>query len=453
MKNADTVVITDHDCRHEKFVTTITLNSAFHYIYTSTKSTIIEHMNYQRIEPGLLSVFRYFLGIQLALQTLNLCGSEGKPTAPYNFLLVLTTAGLLLYLKMDWFERYFRQYYLAIALLIATLMPLISFYGGLAIQLRNNSISDTATSESGLVIIWLFVPLLLWAAQYGLRSVIIFCLVTAIFNLSFAYALDVAGGPSTDLVFELVFVSVILYGVVGYVVVRLVDAQRKQRIALAEANTMLAQLATTQEQLVVSQERNRMARELHDTLAHTLSAVAVQLKALAIQMKSDSDAAENTLVRIQNLTSEGLQETRRALQSLRSNPIEDLGLDLALRNLATTTAERGGLELDLDITIPTPSLSSEIQLNLYRIAEEALENVLRHANAKSLSVGLKTFDGGVELRIMDNGVGFDPTLELPQGHFGIIGMRERAILCGAELTVESKPNVGTTLILKTMDKF
>jgi signal transduction histidine kinase len=103
---------------------------------------------------------------------------------------------------------------------------------------------------------------------------------------------------------------------------------------LAEKNVELARYATTVEQLTISHECNRMARDLHDTLAHTLSAVAVQLEALNAQFDSDTTGARETLRRTRELTRNGLQEVRRALNALRASPLEDLGLAQAIRHQA-----------------------------------------------------------------------------------------------------------------------
>ena len=189
-----------------------------------------------------------------------------------------------------------------------------------------------------------------------------------------------------------------------------------------------------------------MARELHDTLAHTLSAVAIQLEALDALWDGDPQAARKTLLLSRDLTRSGLVETRRALQALRANPLEDLGLGLALRHLAETTAARAGLQLSLDIPSKLGQLSPFAEQNIYRIAEEALNNTVRHANAHHLTVSLRQNSKQIMLLIADDGLGFDAQ-PVQNEHFGLVGMRERAALCHALLQIESAPDKGTCISL------
>ena len=141
----------------------------------------------------------------------------------------------------------------------------------------------------------------------------------------------------------------LLYLVVGFVITRMVSAQREQRQKLADANERLVAYAATAEQLAVSHERNRLARELHDTLAHTLSSLSVQLEAVDSVWGVAPEQAHDLLAKARANARSGLTETRRALQALRASPLEDLGLVLAVRNLAEATAARNGLVVQTDL--------------------------------------------------------------------------------------------------------
>jgi signal transduction histidine kinase len=201
------------------------------------------------------------------------------------------------------------------------------------------------------------------------------------------------------------FIRTISFILVGYMVVRLMTTQREQRRALAEANTQLAHYAATLEQLATSRERNRLARELHDTLAHSLSGIAVQLEAVkTLWENSPEDAAmlEQSLA----TTRSGLTETRRALQALRASPLEDLGLALAVRSLAESVAARSGLALDLEAPERLENLSPDLEQGIYRIVQEALENIAQHANARNVKMQLSQTDGHFTLTISDDGQGF-----------------------------------------------
>ena len=154
------------------------------------------------------------------------------------------------------------------------------------------------------------------------------------------------------------------------------------------------------------------------------------------------------LVKSLATTRSGLDETRRALKALRASPLDDLGLRLALQNLSETAAERGRLQLELVLPEQLPSISPAAEQCIYRIAQEAIENVLLHANAKKLGVKLVVDGENLELTIEDDGLGLEIAEAEPANHFGLAGMRERAQLAGGELTITSQPGQGTCVILK-----
>jgi signal transduction histidine kinase len=234
---------------------------------------------------------------------------------------------------------------------------------------------------------------------------------------------------------SILFIEVVAFLLVGHMIASLVSVQREQRQRLTEANIRLAQHASTLEQLTVSRERNRLARELHDTLAHSLSGVAVQLEALDTLLEDGSSEVKALLRQTLSTTRSGLNETRRAL---RAGPLDDPGLALALRNLAESVASRGSLKLSLDIQDPLENLSPELEQGIYRVAQEALENVTRHAQASDLQVHLSQSTDCLELTISDNGRGFDLSDVNLSDQFGIRGMRERTEMLAGQLEMESQ---------------
>jgi signal transduction histidine kinase len=229
-----------------------------------------------------------------------------------------------------------------------------------------------------------------------------------------------------------------------------IQRQRLQRAALAEANRKLAHYATTIEQLAITQERNRLAREMHDTLAHSLSAASVQLEAVGALWDADGKAARAMLEQVQQVTRNGLTEARRALQALRASPLDDVGLAIAVSNLARSAAARAGLALDLNVPGQLDTLLPDVEQCVFRVAQEALTNVARHAEAKSLRVSLTQADGQLSLAVGDDGRGFD-TAAIPETRFGLSGLRERAEMIGGTLVVESVPTRGTTVRLTVRD--
>jgi signal transduction histidine kinase len=222
---------------------------------------------------------------------------------------------------------------------------------------------------------------------------------------------------------------------------------REQQRFLEKANIDLTHYATTLEHLATSRERNRIARDLHDTLAHTLSGLSVQLETVKAYWDIDQQMARSILDKSLLAAHSGLEETRRALKALRASPLDDLGLALALNAMVRDMTLSSNLALDLSIPDKMPALSPDSEQSIYRIAQEAVRNVVSHANAKNLSVKLESLEGKTTLGVHDDGIGFDIEKSSKGGHFGLLGMRERAQLIGGELTIISKPGHGTTIQL------
>jgi signal transduction histidine kinase len=237
--------------------------------------------------------------------------------------------------------------------------------------------------------------------------------------------------------------------ILAYTVATLATAQRREQAALATANRKLAEQAVIGEQLATSRERNRLARELHDTLAHSLSGTAVQLQAVSTLLKLDPQAAATELVEAQQQIRRGLEESRRAIAALRASPLEELGLAAALQQRAERLAGRMGLPLQSNILSPLPPLPPLVEQSVYRIADEALLNIERHAQASQIGVSLGLENGRLHLTISDDGQGFDVNqIEAGNnGRFGLLGMKERAALIDADLEIESQAGQGTTVKL------
>jgi signal transduction histidine kinase len=148
-----------------------------------------------------------------------------------------------------------------------------------------------------------------------------------------------------------------------------------------------------------------------------------------------------------------LDETRRALKALRASPLEDLGLVLGIQKLAESARDRGNLQLEMTLPVQPPSFSPDVEQCIYRVAQEAIENVLHHANAQKLTLALDFNQDGALLSIQDNGLGFKPGKKNLSGHFGLSGMKERAQLVGGELRIDSYPTKGTTIQLAIKGNF
>jgi signal transduction histidine kinase len=291
----------------------------------------------------------------------------------------------------------------------------------------------------------LFVALALVAWEYELLHVIMFSIATAILELGFIYFSPITSRN----IFVFLFIAIIRtisFIAVGVFINLLVARLRRQRESLREANANLAHYASTLEQLTVSRERNRLARELHDTLAHSLTAISVSLETAKAYFDIDPAETRQLIDISLEATHVGVDETRRALKALRSSALEDMGLGLAVQRVAESAAARSHLNLTFDLKNPMPTLSPDVEQSIYRVAQEAIENIVNHSRAKNFSVHLESNDH-ITLIIQDDGMGFDMKSDASSGHFGLIGMRERAELAGGKLKIESEKGKGTKVVL------
>jgi signal transduction histidine kinase len=291
----------------------------------------------------------------------------------------------------------------------------------------------------------LFVALALVAWEYQLIHVIFFSLATAALELG----LILFNPFDFRNIFVFIFVAIIRaisFIAVGIFMNALVTRSRLQQQSLREANANLTHYASTLEQLAVSRERNRLARELHDTVAHSLTALSLSLETAKAYFDVDLSQTRELVDKSIEATRKGVDETRRALKSLRSSDLEDLGLRLGIKKISESAASRFSLDLNLNLD-PMPSLSPDIEQTIYRITQEAIENITKHSQAKKFSIQL-THNDHVNLIIQDDGIGFDMKSKQPTGHFGLIGMKERAELAGGSLKIESENNKGTKVTLK-----
>lgn len=220
-----------------------------------------------------------------------------------------------------------------------------------------------------------------------------------------------------------------------------IDAQRKAERAEAEAQSLLAKLqeahmqlrksAQQAEALAVAEERNRLAREVHDTLGHRLTVAAVQLEGAQRLIPRDPARAAQMVATVHAQVIEGLNELRRTVAALRAPLSADLNLAAALRHLTRDFAAATDMQVEVQLSDAIPPLTSAQRQVFYRVAQEALTNVQRHAGANRVRVALRQGeDDAVRLTIDDDGCGLATT---PAPGFGLRGMVERAQQIGAQL--------------------
>jgi signal transduction histidine kinase len=401
------------------------------------------------IEPGILRVFqRFTLLAWLILSPAWFFLLMPHKLPNYLALFCWMQYSLLgLYLSFSWLQRVLRGLYLPLALSVAAIGPVVFQLLAAKIRIDQGVPNQEALQPNpGSLYFWLLLPLLLIGMQYGYRVLLGFTLGTSGLSVLLVNLLTPAESALTTTVAEQAMTRFLMFTLAGAIIVRLSKLQRLQRQELIQKNRQLTYYATTLEQLALSRERDRLARELHDTLAHTLSAVSVQLKALEV-LWDNPDSAHQTLAKTQELTRHGLHEARRALSALRAGPLEELGLGLALKQLVEQLTERSHLQVKLEISSQLNDLRPEVEQQVYRIMEEGLNNVIQHSSAKTVEISLEKSKRNLYLQIADDGIGFNPEKSANVGHYGLLGMQERAHLIDGKLTIFSKSQQGTTIKL------
>jgi signal transduction histidine kinase len=268
----------------------------------------------------------------------------------------------------------------------------------------------------------------------------------------------VPDGPPPDNVVQLVVFAVLfaLHATLALALGRINDREAEKRQNLETANARLAQaldenaelqarLLTQARESGVTAERRRLAADLHDTLVQGLVGVVTQLQAA---LDTDGPTAHAHIDRAVGLAMHSLGEARRSVHDLTPGPLENRTLPEALNETVERWSATSTARMALTVVGPPQPLHDEIESTLLRITEEALSNVVKHANADRIGVTLSYIDDEVALDVRDNGRGFDPG-RLPRpsdsGGFGLDGMQVRAVRVGGVVNIESEPGGGTAI--------
>jgi signal transduction histidine kinase len=239
--------------------------------------------------------------------------------------------------------------------------------------------------------------------------------------------------------------------VLGYFALNTLTPRRYQREevnllrSLAQLITLAVELTRMAEQgqeHAIVAERNRMAREIHDTLAQGFTGIVMQLEA-AEDALEDGVSADVHLQRAKGLARESLAEARRSVHALRPALLEQSHWIEALQNSTYRLTQNSGIAIAWEITPDLPALSPTIETELYRIGQEALTNVVRHARARHVRVAVGHDDTHLWLEVRDDGIGYVPYGR--ESGFGLVGMHERATKIGATLTITGATPQGTTV--------
>jgi signal transduction histidine kinase len=188
-------------------------------------------------------------------------------------------------------------------------------------------------------------------------------------------------------------------------------------------------------------ERSRMARELHDQTGQALTSILLGLRSIE---DAKPDQISDRVAGLRGLVTEALQDVRRLAVDLRPSTLDDFGVVTAIQRLCSDVAAKSGISIDFHATREGDRMSREVESCLYRVVQEGLTNVIKHAAAGNVSVLLAPGERDLTLIVEDDGVGFDPAT-VDGARLGLVGMRERVALVDGSLTVESAPGGGTTL--------
>ena len=219
--------------------------------------------------------------------------------------------------------------------------------------------------------------------------------------------------------------------------------QREQQSKAQAAKRQLARKVLQAEE----NERQRIARELHDSVNQLLSSSTFRLSAVEQQVSGYDKATGQKIKQATELVNRAIQEIRLVSRNLRPSELDDLGLHSALRSLASEVQERTGIVVHVDVEKLGRPVPSEIELTLYRIAQEALNNAVKHAHPSKIEIHLRLHRSLIELEVIDDGKGFDVnpgSASWKQG-WGLANMRERAGLFQGKLTIESGPGKGVRI--------
>lgn len=294
--------------------------------------------------------------------------------------------------------------------------------------------------------VWIAFPLFLWCFQVwrprvAVPVVVVLAMLAVASGVGYGARFDAGQvlGPAIGAVVAAVMA-------LGY---KSLAAESEQRRRLIEdLERAREHLRVTEREAATLAERQRLAREVHDTITQGLSSIAMLLQAAATQVETDPDKCRAHIELARRTAHDDLDEARRFVRALTSPALDDVALDAALSESCRRVAEETGVDARFNVEGEPRPLGTDEQLALYRVAQSALGNVTQHAHAHRVDVTITFLDDGVNLDVVDDGVGFDPSARpghSSDGGFGLTAMTERLRDLGGSLVVESAPGQGTAV--------
>ena len=233
------------------------------------------------------------------------------------------------------------------------------------------------------------------------------------------------------------------------------NSELDQRVELRTKD--IERLSAESREIALTQQRLRFARDMHDTLAHSMMAVLTQIRLVRkIRTRLSDNDVEEELRRAEDVALKGLTEARAAIAQVRTNNVLDKGISGAMHELVERFRARSGIRFTLDIDPHSVRQEDNRGETIYRITEEALRNIEKHARANEVNISLKRIEPSAndnnsnpifQLEVIDDGIGFNTDNEAT-GHYGLIGLREQAALINGELIIDSVPGNGTSICLR-----
>lgn len=231
--------------------------------------------------------------------------------------------------------------------------------------------------------------------------------------------------------------------IIGMVVTDMTESRRTEELLRALTHRVVQ---------VQEAERARVALELHDNITQLFCAMLFSSQALADKLSAKEQPAKREAAKLRQLLIRTAEAVERIGRSLRPSALEHLGLPAVLRDASLEFAHRTGLAVSMDCGPAIPRLPGDTELAFYRVFQEVMKNVERHAHARKVTASLRQRGDHVELTIFDDGVGFDAirheARRKGKGVLGLLGMHERAALVGGDLTVKSGPGAGTEIVMR-----
>ncbi len=293
----------------------------------------------------------------------------------------------------------------------------------------------------------LFFPPCLQAVLFYRRRAGFICIGVLILIMSYGLMLDWEGSPEN-------FVMALLFGGLCYLFGAYANMIQQAEAAHLENQQMLGELqaahrqlrdyASQMEELAAEQERNYLARELHDSVTQTVFSMNLTAQSARILMDKDTGRTAGQLDRLQELARSAMGEIQTLVSQLRSRSLAEEGLPAALQRLAVERQRRDGLNVRLEVN-GKRELPEPVTAGLYRIVQEALNNVVKHARELQATVRLDLEGEPACVEIEDRGAGFDPTVASQRGKLGLVGMAERAHELGWDFVIDSQPGYGTRI--------